>query len=255
MRRGEDIDSDDSGGQKGYGSDGSSDADKESDALNTSDEELAQTGNFEGDMYVFAAKDLPAVDWPFGTIDSYIKVEWNGANVLPVKGEERGNFKKKKFLLKHIREGCPVRSNNRRPRYDMHYLIPFRDTLKEMGQEALEEAELYIQVWDKDKRGKDDFVSEVVLSSLEARRLCMSRKDAFESFPLQPKVGASKKEEKLAVGTLTLKFNDASRYKTAEDPEGREFWMREAMKIERKHRDKRSEMDRKLAQARIDFAV
>ena len=88
-----------------------------------------------------------------------------------------------------------MRFNNQQPRYDMHYIVDFR--------EASPDAELVVQVWDKDKHGGDDFISEVRLASIDVRRLCQ-RKSKFQDFKLQA-AGAnpSKKEKRLAAGALT----------------------------------------------------
>ena len=85
-----------------------------------------------------------------------------------------------------------MRFNNQQPRYDMHYIVDFR--------EASPDAELVVQVWDKDKHGGDDFISEVRLASIDVRRLCQ-RKSKFQDFKLQA-AGAnpSKKEKRLAAG-------------------------------------------------------
>ncbi len=62
------------------------------------DEEVearAQDGKFVGDMYVFAAKGLPKVDWNFfskGSIDSYLMIEWDGAYIKPKKAVQRAKI-------------------------------------------------------------------------------------------------------------------------------------------------------------------
>ena len=148
-----------------------------------------------------------------------------------------------------------MRFNNQQPRYDMHYIVDFR--------EASPDAELVVQVWDKDKHGGDDFISEVRLASIDVRRLCQ-RKSKFQDFKLQA-AGAnpSKKEKRLAAGALTIQFHDCAQYASPRDkeqgtflyPGDMKFWRQEADKIDRPRRDKESEMAKKLAKAREDFAV
>ena len=90
------------------------------------------------------------------------------------------------------------------------------------------------------------------------------RKSKFQDFKLQA-AGAnpSKKEKRLAAGALTIQFNDCAQYASPRDkeqgtflyPGDMKFWRQEADKIDRPRRDKESEMAKKLAKAREDFAV
>ena len=149
-RRAQGLPSESESEDESRGSDSSLDSDQDVGLEDEEDpevEEKAQEGKFTGDMYVFAAKGLPKVDW-FGSIDSYIKVQWDDEDILPKKAVEKG---KKLWVMKPIKEGCPVREQNRRPRYDMHYIIPFSN--------APPDAQLVVQIWDKDKQGADDFIS------------------------------------------------------------------------------------------------
>lgn len=90
--------------------------------------------------------------------------------------------------------------NSQTPRFDFHFQIDFK--------KANEDGELILELWDWDKVGDDDILSQVTLSSLEIRRRCCSTIPSKKQgkFNLKCIPGATGKELKWGVGTLTLQF-------------------------------------------------
>lgn len=107
-------------------------------------------------------------------------------------------------------------------------------------------------------------IQEVRIDSIDVRRRCQRKDNRMEDFKLEPaSEKPSKQEIKNAQGYVTMQFNDCARYASPSDkdqgsflyPGDMVFWKSEAQKIDRKRRDKASEMAIKLAKAREDFAV
>ena len=70
----------------------------------------------------------------FGSIDPYVKATWDDSEL----GQS------------------DVKWKSQRPRFDYHIQINF--------ETSSEDAELVLEVYDKDKVGDDDFISQVVLA-------------------------------------------------------------------------------------------
>lgn len=110
----------------------------------------------------------------------------------------------------------------------------------------------------------DQSIKEVRIDSIDVRRRCQRKDNRMEDFKLEAaSANPSKQEQKLAKGFITMQFNDCARYASPADkdqgsflyPGDMVFWKNEAEKVNRKRRDKASEMALKLAKAREDFAV
>ena len=144
------------------------------------EEEEAQAweDNPKGDIHIIAGSGLPKVD-RFGSIDPYVKVTWDGYEI----GKSDTKYK------------------NQRPRFDYHVQVDFAT--------ASEDAELLIELFDEDKVGDDDFISQIILKSEDIEAWCQEAATIPHKIDLDYKPGARKKEMKLAVGQLTIFFKAA----------------------------------------------
>mmetsp|Transcript_30560 Transcript_30560/g.39387 ORF Transcript_30560/g.39387 Transcript_30560/m.39387 type:complete len:496 (+) Transcript_30560:59-1546(+) len=165
--------------------------------------EKAEAGDFVGDVCVVCAFGLPKVDY-WGSCDSYVKPWWDGKGERELLNGIKWDLKKNRGrgaeVPIHIDGKDLAVRNSQTPRFDFHFQVDFR--------KADPDAELVIELWDWDKVGEDDLVSQVVLSSLDVRQRCcttiQNRKQG--KFNLKCKPGATGKELKWGVGNLTLQF-------------------------------------------------
>lgn len=180
-----------------------SDSDDDADHAEEAAMEKAEAGDFVGDVCVVCAFGLPKVDY-WGSCDSYVKPVWNGSGekvtLNGIKWDLKKNRGRGAEVSIHIDGKELAVRNSQTPRFDFHFQIDFR--------KADPDAELEIQLWDWDKVGDDDHVSQVVLSSHDVRQRCCTTiaNKKQGKFNLKCKPGATGKELKWGVGNLTLQF-------------------------------------------------
>ena len=190
---------------------------------------IAERGNFVGDIKIICASGLPKVDFWGAGIDPYVRIHWCGEEI----------------------SRTAVKKGSLRPRFDHHVKIDFeKGNHREEGDERErvpppDNAVMTMELYDWDRIGDDDFVSQVTLTSLEIREGCCLPEHRPVKYNLEARPNAKKKEIKFAQGCLLLQFNLAKNIDYKKEAE-----------LSAKASTNLAEVKaRRIAQARKDFQV